>query len=263
MNVLVCLAGILFLLMIVIGGKKGVRSFIALFLNFGVLFFTVVFMTNPNANPIIITLVASVVISYINLFYINEVNVKTKMAFLSTMMTIVVLFLFIINVSKKAMIQGFGEEEIEELSVFSLYLGVDFVKIGAAVIIMSTIGALTDAAIAISSPMSEVLKHNPMISRKELFQSGINIGRDILGTSANTLFFAFFGGYMALLLWFKDLSYPAGEIANSKIFSAEIITILIAGTGVALIIPITSWITAYFLVSKGRKRKKGDNPPVH
>ena len=248
MNVLVCLGAILFLLMILIGGKKGVRSFIALFFNFGVLLLTVLIMTIPNANPIILTLIACTVISCINLFYINEVNTITKTAFISSIITIVVLLFFIVIVTENAMIQGFGEEETEELSIFSLYIGVDFVKIGASVIIMSTIGAITDTAIAISSPMREMFHHHPFISRKDLFTFGLNIGKDILGTSTNTLFFAFFGGYMALLIWFKDLSYSVGEVVNSKIFSAEMITIFCAGIGVALIIPITSWITAYFLV---------------
>ena len=122
--------------------------------------------------------------------------------------------------------------------------GVDFVKIGASVIIMSTIGAITDTAVAISSPMREAFHHQSAISRKELFTFGLGIGKDILGTSTNTLFFAFFGAYMALLIWFKDLSYSVGEIFNSKIFSAEMITIFCSGMGVALVIPIT----AYFLV---------------
>jgi uncharacterized membrane protein len=151
-------------------------------------------------------------------------------------------------VTENAMIQGFGEEETEELSIFSLYIGVDFAKIGAAVVIMSTIGAITDVAISIASPMCEILNHNPLISRKELFKFGISIGKDILGTNTNTLFFAFFGGYLGLLIWFKDLSYSVGDIVNSKVFSAEMITIFCAGIGIALIIPITSWNTAYFLV---------------
>ncbi|MCM3654383.1 YibE/F family protein [Metabacillus litoralis] len=248
MNVLVILGAILFILMILIGGKKGARSFIALFLNFGVLFLTILFMTDPTVDPIILTLIASIVISCITLFYINEVNRKTITAFISTMITIVILLLFILIMTENAMIQGFGEEEAEELSIFSLYIGVDFVKIGAAVIIMSTIGAITDVAIAIASPMREILNHNPLISRKELFKFGLSIGKDILGTNTNTLFFAFFGGYLGLLIWFKDLSYPIGTIVNSKVFSAEMITIFCAGIGIALIIPITSWITAYFFV---------------
>jgi uncharacterized membrane protein len=95
--------------------------------------------------------------------------------------------------------------------------------------------------------------HNPTINRKDLFTFGLSIGRDILGTNTNTLFFAFFGGYLAMLIWFKDLSYSLGTIVNSKIFSGEMINILCAGIGVALIIPITSWITAFFL---DREKKK-------
>jgi uncharacterized membrane protein len=258
MNVLLWLAAILLTLMILIGGNKGKRSFIAIFLNFGVIFFTIFIMTIPKADPIILTLIASTVISCINLFYINEVNNKTITAFISTIITVVILLFFILIVTESAMIQGFGAEEIEELSYFSLYIGVDFVKIAASVIIMSTIGAITDTAIAISSPMREMFHHHPSISRKELFTFGISIGKDILGTSTNTLFFAFFGGYLALLIWFKDLQYTLGEIVNSKIFSAELITIFCAGIGVALIIPITAWINSYFLI-KAREKNKNIN----
>jgi uncharacterized membrane protein len=254
MNVLVCLAAILFILMTWIGGKKGLRSFLALFFNFGVLLLTLLFMTNPNFNPIMITLVACVAISCINIFYINEVNTTTVTAFFSSIITIVVLLFFIDIITNQAMIQGFGEEETEELSIFSLHIGVDFVKIGTSVIIMSTIGAITDTAVAISSPMREMAIHNPTINKKDLFAFGISIGKDILGTSTNTLFFAFFGGYLSLLIWFKDLSYSVGDIINSKIFSAEMITIFCAGLGVALVIPVTAWISSYYLVKSRGKR---------
>lgn len=248
MNVLIVLAGILFLLMSLIGGKKGIRSFIAIFLNFGVIIVTLLFMNVPDINSVILTLVACVAISCINLFFINKVNNKTTPAFLSTIITTVILVLFITFITGKAMIQGFGEEETEEMGMFSFYIGIDFVNIAVSVIIMSTIGAITDAAMAISSPMREVYYHHPTISRKELFSFGLSMGRDILGTSTNTLFFAFFGAYLALLIWFKDLSYSLGEIVNSKIFSSEMITICCAAIGVTAVIPVTSWITAYYLV---------------
>ncbi|WP_449621890.1 YibE/F family protein [Robertmurraya sp. Marseille-Q9965] len=257
MNVLVLFGAILFILMTIIGGKKGAKSFIALFFNFGVLIFILFFMTNPDFNPIIITVIACALISCINLFFINDINSKTKTAFLSTIITTVVLLLMIVVVTDKAMIQGFGEEEVEELGVFSLFIGVDFVKIAASVIIVSTIGAIADAAMAISSPMQEMYTHHPAISRKDLFAFGISIGKDILGTSTNTLFFAFFGSYLALLIWFKDLSYSVGEIINSKIFSSEMITIFFAGIGVTLVIPITAWISACFFVKTRDKAIKG------
>ncbi|WP_078378775.1 YibE/F family protein [Sutcliffiella halmapala] len=251
MNVLVLLTIILFILMVLIGGKKGARSFIALFFNFIVLFFTVLFMTDPNANPIILILLACTGISCINLFFINEVNIKTTTAFISTIVVFVILLFFIVMVTESAMIKGFGIEEIDDFSMFSsLYIGIDFMKLAIAVIITSTIGAIVDIAISISSPMREISYHNPNISRKDLFLSGISIGKDILGTSTNTLFFAFFGGYLALLILFKDVSYSFGQIINSKVFVAEMLTILVAGIGVALTIPVTALITAYMLVKK-------------
>lgn len=256
MNVLVCLSAILFILMIVIGGKKGVRSFLSLFLNFGVLFITIFLMTNPKNSPVILTLIACTIISWISLFFINEMSSKTMTAFISTMITIVVLLLFIVFVTEKSMIRGFGEESTEEISIFSLYIGVNFAQIGASVIIMSTIGAILDVAISIATSMHEILHYNPAISRKKLFTSGLSIGRDILGTDTNTLFYAFFGGYLSLLIWFKDLSYSIGEIINSKVFATEIIMIFCAGIGIALIIPITSSVNAYYLT---KKREKTEN----
>ncbi|WP_026559201.1 YibE/F family protein [Bacillus sp. J37] len=253
MNALVVLAAILFLLMALIGGKKGIRSYLALFFNFAVIFILLFFLNDPNIDPIILTIIASIVISCINLFYINKVNNTTIPAFISTIISIVVLLLFIIFLTNNAIIQGFGEEEVEELSIFSLYIGIDFTKIAASVMIMSTIGAITDTAIAVSSPMREIHFHNPTITRKDLFTSGLSIGKDILGTSTNTLFFAFFGGYLALLIWFKDLSYSLGEIINSKIFSAEMLTLLCAGIGVTMVIPITSWITSLYLLKNQEK----------
>ncbi|MGM0829267.1 MAG: YibE/F family protein [Bacillota bacterium] len=258
MTVQLYLAAILFILMITIGGKKGARSFVALFLNFGVLLFTIILMNDPNMNPIILTLIACTLISCISLFFISEINIKTVTAFLSTIITTGLLLFFILMLTDQAMIQGFSEEETEELGALSLFVGVDFVKIGASMIIMSTIGAIIDLSISISSPMREIAYHNPTISKKDLFTSGLSIGRDILGTSTNTLFFAFFGGYMGLLIWFKDLSYSIGEIVNSKVFSSEMIFIGSAGIGVALAIPVTSWITAYYLV----KRRSGSRDRI-
>lgn len=255
MNTNLVLAAILLLLMIWIGGKKGARSFFALFLNFLILLLTVFLMTDPFINPVILTFIACVGISAINLFYINGVNQKTATAFMATMITIGIMLLFILIVTKQSMIQGFSEEELEEISIYSLHLGVDFVKVGASVIIMSTIGAITDVAISITSPMQEIFNHHPEIKRRKLFLSGMTIGKDILGTNTNTLFFAFIGAYMGLLLWFRDLKYSVGAIANSKVFSDEMVTIFCAGIGIALIIPIAAWINAVFLIKKREKER--------
>lgn len=254
MNTLFVLAIILFLLMVIFGGTKGVRSFFSLFLNFLIIMIAVIFMMAPEIHPIIIAAISCIIITSVNLFFINEVNAKTVTAFISTIITIGILFAFIMIVTKTSMIQGFGEEEVDEIiPVYSVYIGIDFVQIAASVIILSTLGAIIDVAISITSPMQEIFHHHPTISRKDLFKSGLTIGRDILGSNANTLFFAFIGGYLALLIWFKDLSYSFLDIINSKIFTAESITIFTAGIGIAIVVPIAAFINAYYIFHQKKK----------
>src|SRR5699024_3869346 len=130
---------ILAVLMIVIGGKKGARSFFSLFLNFLVIILTILFMTDESANPIILTLIASVLISSINLLFINKVNSKTVTAFIATMITISLLLILIHFVMTISTIQVFSEEGIDELSAYSLLIGVDFIKVATSVVIMSTV----------------------------------------------------------------------------------------------------------------------------
>ncbi|MEI2364023.1 YibE/F family protein [Priestia megaterium] len=255
MNVLLLLALILFILMSIVGGKKGIRSFLALFLNFGVIFLTILFMLSIK-NTIIVTVIACTIISCINLFYINKFNHKTLAAFVSTIITLAVLVLFIFIIEHHAMIQGFGEEQEEEINAFSLYVGIDFAKIAICTIIMGAIGAIIDISLSISSSMNELFIHDPSVTKKNLFNSGLKIGRDILGTTTNTLYFAFVGGYLTLIIWFKRLSYSFGDIINSKTFCAEVISILSGGIGVAIIIPITSWISASIFLQKREKGKQ-------
>src|SRR5699024_12233597 len=121
------------LLIVMNVGKKRAKSFISLFLNFRVLLYIMFVMTLPQANPNLLALVAGAIVSYITLFFVNEVNSKTITAFISTVITISILLFIIYILTEKALIQGFGEEEIDELiGVYSLHLGVDFVKIATA-----------------------------------------------------------------------------------------------------------------------------------
>ncbi len=255
MNTLVVLSLILFSLMTFVGGRQGIRAFFALFLNFLMIILAIAFLANPDIHLFTVAMVLFIGIGIVNLFFINGVSMKTKAAFLALLLVVSGLFLFIKFVTSFAMIQGFGEEEIEELAPFSIYVGIDFIQIATIVMVMSAIGAMMDVAISVSTSMYEIAKRNETITLRQLFHSGISIGRDILGTDTNTLFFAFFGGYLALLIWFKDLSYSLGEMMNSKVFSAEMMTIFSAGIGIALIIPVTSFIMTLY-VKKERKSKK-------
>jgi len=254
MNIIVVLAFILLFLMEEIGGKQGVKSFASMVFNIAVLYIAIILMGH-NYNPFLITIVASTIISCILMFFNNRVNRKTLSAFISVLLTLLFIIFIIYKVGAISKIQGFGEEEFDEISSYSIYIGINFSKILVCTMIMGLLGAMIDVAISVSSAINEFYKNNNSLTKKELFGMGMNVGRDILGTMTNTIYFAFLGGYLALLVWFKDLSYSVGAIINSKVFCAEIIQVICSSLGATVIIPVTAAVTTYILFMNKEDRK--------
>lgn len=250
------LALILLLLMVIIGGKRGIKLFISLCLNFILLIITFYFIA-LGISPIITALVGCLIISYIVLYYVNGKNIKTKTSLKAVIIVLLILAVLIFGITSLSRIAGFGYESYEEINMFSYDIRLDFTDITISLILIGLIGATIDASIAISSALYEVYENNKNLSKKDLFLSGITIGKDILGTTTNTLLFAFLGEFMTLLIWFKQGSYTIGDIFNAKSFAAEFIKIMFSAIGCIFVIPIT----AYLMASK-LKKVDGDSKIV-
>ena len=234
---------ILLLLLIYVSGKHGIKLFLSIIVNFIILicsFYLIVL----GINPIVISLLTCIIIARIVLYKVNGTNIKTKCSMKSILTVLAILTILIFIIVKLSRIGGFGYEEYEEINMFSYDIGIDYTRISIGLIIIGLIGATIDSSMAISSALYEVKENNPNLDNKELYKSGINIGKDILGTTMSTLLFAFIGEFMTLLIWFKKGNYSLGDIVNAKTFAAEFIKIMFSAIGCMLVIPITSYITS-------------------
>lgn len=240
---------ILFALMMTIGGVRGIKSFFTLVFNFSILFIMII-LISASFEPIKITIIFSILISIITLFYINGVNVKTVSSLLSVTIVILLTLLMTYKIGIDAKIQGFGNEQSETIAFLSVYVQLNFSKILLCEVLIGLLGAIIDVSISISSSVYEIHKSNPAITKQKLFVYGMNIGKDILGTMTNTLLFAYIGGFMTLIIYFNELHYSISDIVNAKVFCSEVFQSLCGGIGIILIIPITSFITCQILSSK-------------
>lgn len=234
---------ILFILMIYVCGKRGIKLFFSIIANF-IILITSFYIIVIGINAIAISLVSCYIICRIILYKVNGTNIKTRSSMKSIIAVLILLTLLIFSITFSSKIAGFGYEELEEINMFSYDIGINYNNITVALIIIGLIGATIDSSMAISSALYEVKENNKNLNSKELFKSGINIGKDIMGTTMNTLLFAFLGEFMTLLIWFKKGNYSLGDIINSKTFATEFIKILFSAIGCILVIPITSYITS-------------------
>ena len=237
---------ILLILMVAVGGKRGAKSFFTLVLNFSTLFIMLGFMT-AGFDPIRVTVYGCIIISSITLFYINGFNKKTISSLLSVILVVLITILLTYKMGMDAKIQGFGKEQAESLAYLSLHVHLNFPRIVACEILIGLLGAIIDVSISIASSMNEIFKNNVSITRSALLKSGINVGKDIMGTMTNTLLFAYIAGFMSLIIWFNELNYTISDIINAKVFCSEVFQILSGGIGIILIIPVTALIMSVIL----------------
>ena len=252
MNIILILLFILFILMTVVGGTRGVQSFFTLILNFFTLFFMLI-LIGAKIDPIKVTFIGAMIISFFSLFFINGYNKKTVSSLLSVTIVIAIVMLTTYQMGINAQIQGFSNEQIETVSFYSLFVQIDFSKIIICEILIGLLGAIIDVSISISSSMNEIYKNDLIITQRELFKSGMNIGKDILGTMTNTLFFAYISGFMTLLIYFNQLNYSLSTIINAKVFCSEVFQSICCGIGIILIIPITAFISCKLLFLNKKK----------
>lgn len=252
METISILTVILAVLMSLVGGKQGFSAFFSILLNFCLLFLTIILISS-GFPPLWISLFSGVCILAITIYMGTSDESSANVAFLATLCVMIVMLLLIIPFDHLVQVKGFANEQSEEIEAFNLMIGVDFEKIAISTTILSTLGAIAEAAIAIASGLNEVIEQDPQIDQASLYQSGQNIGFQIMGMTFNTLFFGMFGGDLALFILLNKLHNSFGYYLNSKIFVSECMLVLYSAISVIMVILVTTWLMGKKLATKQNK----------
>lgn len=238
---------LLFFLLLIIGKKRGAKTFFSFILSM-ILIFTYIILMRLGLNAIILAFIICVLASTISIFYLNEYSAKTKSAFIGIMIVLIIMFGLIYIIGKRANLGGFGEESLDTIGFFSFDINYNMNNVIIGMYLISVIGTIIDTSISVATAMNEVLENNPKIKEKDLYKSGMNIGGDILSTTINTLYFALICTFIGFFMWHRMTSFE--YTINYKVFSQNIIELLITFIGSILIIPVTSYISSRILINE-------------
>ena len=120
-------------------------------------------------------------------------------------------------------------------------------------VIISSLGAVMDVAMSLSSAIQELKTVNPELTRGELWRSGMRIGRDMVGTMTNTLVLAFVGSSLLLIIYMWSLDLSFYQLVSSTFFAVELISALASSVGVILAVPVTALVGAVFFGNRTEK----------
>lgn len=250
--------GIFLLLICVIGGKNGVKSVIGLVFTFVAIFMIYIPLIYRGFSPFWAAVIITIITTIVTMYLISGIAVKTLCAILGTVIGVLLAGLSAWMFGRVADIDGYNVSNIETLA----YVGqITNIQIGGLLfsgILIASLGAVMDVAMSVSSAISEIHDKAPQLGCLELFKSGMNVGRDMMGTMSNTLILAFVGSAVSELVINYAYNLPFRQIINSYNIGIEIMQGVSGSIGVILTVPAVAVVTAWMLTRGAHAKNEGN-----
>jgi len=252
-KVLYILIFLFIFVLIGIGRIKGLMALISLGITGLLIAFFMLPLMFRGYSPILLAVITASIVIFLSLMLIGGFNKKSLAAIIGTATGVVIAGIISLISGRLAHLTGITGEASEQLVYIVSDFPINIKGIMFAGIIISSLGAVMDVGMSIASVVFEIHKKIPELSKAELFKSGMNVGKDIIGTMANTLILAFAGGSLCVMILLMAYDMPYFRAINLNTVSTEIIQGLSGSIGLILTVPITSMVSALFIA----KSKKG------
>jgi uncharacterized membrane protein len=230
--------------LIVFSGKTGVRTIISFALAFLLIWKVLIPLTLKGYEPMLVSLLVGSFLAVACLLLVAGLTKKAYAAIIGTIICSIFTVLFSMWGTWYLKLHGAVMPWSESL-LFAGYESMHLTKVFQAAIYLSCLGAVLDLAIDISSALEEVQRHHPSITRKALIQSGLNIGRSVVGSQTTTLLLAYIGSYLTIMMVYMAQGTPVMSILNSPSVAAEILHTMVGCIALVLVAPITSVTCGY------------------
>lgn len=250
------LAILFIFLLLIIGKKQGFKAVITLGFTVLIIGKIMLPLLFKGYNPVVLALLTGIFVTALTLVIIGGFTWKTLSALLGTSGGLFTAAVISIIVGKLSNLKGLSGEEVQMLLYIPQEINFDFRGLLFAGIIIGSLGAVMDVSMSIASAMEEFKKIGDHLTFKELFKSGMNVGKDIMGTMSNTLILAYTGTSIPLLLLFMAYEQPFIKLINMEFLATEIIRALAGSIGLILAIPITAFVSAILFKNKSHNPTK-------
>lgn len=241
--ILVVLAVVFAVAVVLLGRLRGVAALVGLVATFLLILQFLLPAILSGRSPTVVAAFAAAAIAYVALYLAHGFGPMTTIALLGTLASLALTVALGVIFVDLAEFSGLASEE-----AFLINLGggnVDISGLVLAGVIIGALGAIDDMTVTQASAVSALVATNPQTAPGPLFRTGLRIGRDHVSSTVNTLFLAYVGASLPLLLLFVLTDQSSFFVANREIVATEIARTLIGSIGLVASVPLTTWLAAY------------------
>jgi uncharacterized membrane protein len=230
---------------VLLGGWRGVGALGGLVLSLIVIAVFTLPALLDGSNAVAVALASAGVIAFVALFLAHGRGPATAVALLSTFaslaLTAVLAWVFV----AMSNFTGLGDEHVGYLS--ALGIEIDPRGLLLAGVVIGSLGVLDDVTVTQVSAVWELDRASPRLGFVELYRRALRIGRDHISSTVNTLFLAYAGAALPLLLLFSEAGQSISAVATREIVAVEIVRALVGSIGLVASVPISTALAARVL----------------
>ena len=232
-------------LILLVGMMQGVKTLLTLGITAFIIFKGMIPLLLAGYSPIPVATIAAFLIIFVILIIIGGVNSKSFAAIIGTSVGVLSAGIIAYYIGEISHLTGFSSSEAQMLVTGDF--PIDIRGLLFAGIIIGSLGAITDVGMSVASAAEQVKEANPDIGFSGLMGAAFKVGRDIMGTMANTLILAYVGGSIHLLLLFQRYEVSWLRTINMDLIATEVVRGLAGSMGLIISIPITALVAGYLM----------------
>ena len=227
---------------VALGRLRGLAALGGLIVTLIVLLAFVLPAVIDGRSAVLVAIVGAAGITFATLYLAHGFSSKTTTALLGTLISLGLTAALAQVFVRLAQFSGFASEAATILNLEST--AIDVGGLVLAGVIIGALGALDDVTVTQASVVWELRAANPELTSRQLFHSGLRIGRDHIASTVNTLLLAYAGASLPLLIFFVVSEQSLASVANQEIVATEIVRTLVGSIGLVASVPVTTWLAA-------------------
>jgi uncharacterized membrane protein len=233
----------LFVLAVIAFGRwQGVRSLIGLACSFAVIVGFVIPAILRGSSPVPVALVGAMAIMLVSLYLSHGTGRKTTAAVVGTGLALVLTAALTAGFVAATSLTGLASEDALNASFQAG--GLSLRGLLLAGIIIGGLGVLDDVTMSQASLVFELQRADPTASFGRLVTGALAVGRDHIAATVNTLFLAYAGASLPLLVLFTTGGDSLATVATAEAVAVEIVRTLCGSIGLITAVPLTTVLAA-------------------
>lgn len=244
LNALMIITIVFLVFVLAIAGLRGLGSIFGIAISLAVILFYIAPQIISGQNPLLVSLLGSLVILLITTYLAHGISRQTTVAVLSTFVALMITVItanYFVNFSS---LSGLNDETSQ--LVFGPSSIINLQGLLLAGVIIGTLGALNDITTSQSAAVFELARTDTKLKFQQLFSKGMSIGREHIVSMVNTLVLAYAGSSLILFLFIiiNPAHIPFWVIINNELISDEIVRTTAGSIGLLFVVPIVTAIAA-------------------